>query len=154
MKKNFLFSIFVCFILICFSSCSTPNLSPEEYTYSPVIDKEDLVGSWATTFKDESTGLVELMTLTIYTDYKGYLKDEFDYSNASSEIIDNINLIITKLRKSGYTVTNNNNTKKLTAIMYFSSSQLTELMALMEINDPKTIIKISNNGQTAYYEKQ
>ena len=120
--------------------------------WSPVSNKSDLVGTWKAAFS--MSGVVGTKTLSVASDFSGYLQHEENYSSADATYAASVGDAVSALQALGYTVNHDSVSKTISARLNFTPEVLEGMLSLMKLNSSKTKIKFSMGENSMEYTKQ
>ena len=159
MKQKRLVSVIGALVLIIsavalISGCqqANGNQNNTDSDWSPVSNKNDLVGTWKASFS--MSGVVGSKTLFVASDFSGYLQHEENYSSADASYAASVNDAVSELRKQGFNVDHNTTNKTINAKLNFTSEVLEGLLSFMKLNSSKTKMKFIMGENSMEYTKQ
>ena len=159
MKQKRLVSVIGALVLIIsavalISGCQQANGNQNNTSsdWRPVSNKSDLVGTWKAEFS--MSGVVGTKTLSVASDFSGYLQHEEDYSSADASYAASVNDAVSDLEALGFDVDHDSANKTINARLNFTPEVLEGMLSFMKLNSSKTKIKFTAGENSVEYTKQ
>ena len=159
MKQKRLVSVIGALVLIIsavalISGCQQANGNQNNTSsdWRPVSNKSDLVGTWKAEFS--MSGVVGTKTLSVASDFSGYLQHEEDYSSADASYAASVNDAVSDLEALGFDVDHDSANKTINARLNFTPEVLEGMLSFMKLNSSKTKIKFGMGENSMEYTKQ
>ena len=159
MKQKRLVSVIGALVLIIsavalISGCQQANGNQNNTSsdWMPVSNKSDLVGTWKAEFS--MSGVVGTKTLSVASDFSGYLQHEEDYSSADASYAASVAGAVSELEDIGFIVTHDPANKTISARLNFTHEILEGMLSFIKLNSSKTKMKFTAGENSVEYTKQ